>query len=416
MMPNLTVRDIPHTLALAVTLAFSLSCLIIALLNPIDNWDMLGYAASVKSLYGMDAATIHASVYADYKAYASTLSFTQLTTDSSYRQVMYQDVDAFNQQIPYYKIRIVFVLLLAAISAMGIDFFSAMHLLTALFGAAAYLVIYLGMRTKIHPLAWMATPVCYYLFSLEFSIFQKAAVDSFAFFWVALTVVAFVRNSKWLYPLLALSVLVRTDLILHSALLFAASLYWNRTDWHRIVGWGVIALVAYTSVNSWAGNYGWTTLINFVFVSNMLATHPEQYSQHGLPFSQYLSFVFSKYDWISHWFWAAVIIAVINLTIYIATFRSSFLQQKVAEDQLQTLRRLQIISTLCLIYIALHYLLFPAIFMRFFYGQCFLFALSLIAAITAYATSSMEETARRPPMATDSSQSKRKISDELYPH
>lgn len=372
-------RDLYRCLAFLVVLAFSVTCLVVPLLHPIDNWDMLGYAASVQSLYGLDATAIHAQVFAEYKSYATQAHIEQLTNANSYRQVMHQDSGAFYQQIPYYKIRLLYILLLAAASELGANIFTTMHFLSSFFAAAAFLVIYLGLRKQTHSIVWIVAPLFFYFYSMELKIFQKGGVDSFAFFWVSMMVVAFLRGNRVLYPLIALSVLVRTDLILYDALIFAAALYWNRSDWRHIFAWGLITLMAYFWVNSWSGNMGWTTLINFVFTSKMLATHPEQYSQHAIEFTQYVGFLLSRYDWISPWFWVSISISILNLFVFMASYRSSWLKQSLSDSRVQQLRLLHTISAISLLYIVAHYLLFPAVFMRFFYGHCFLSALALLA-------------------------------------
>jgi len=115
----------------------------------------------------------------------------------------------------------------------------------------------------------------------------------------------------------------------------------------------------------------------------MLATHPEQYSKNALTVKQYLGFLFSKHDWISNWFWVAIAISVLNLGIFLRDLLSTRFNLHTTDIQLQYARRLQTISAICLVYIALHYVLFPAIFMRFFYGQCFFCALTLLATMAA---------------------------------
>ena len=374
-------RDLYRCFAFIVVLAFSANCLIAPLLNPVDNWDMLGYAASVKTLYGLEASAIHTQVFAEYKAYATPYHFDQLTNANSYREVMYQDAAAFYQQIPYYKIRVLYVLLLATASELGANIFATMHFLSSFFAAAAFLVLYLGLRKRIHSVVWLIAPFFFYYYSLEFKIFQKGGVDTFAFFWVSMMVVAFLHRSKVLYPLIAFSVLVRTDLILYDALIFAAALYWYRSDWRHIFFWGVMTMIAYFWVNSWSGNLGWTTLINFVFVSKMLATHPDQYSQNAIEITQYLGFIFSKYDWISPWFWVSISISILNLALVLTSFKVDWTKQNLPKSQVQLLWHLHTVSVISLLYIIAHYLLFPAVFMRFFYGHSFLSALTILATI-----------------------------------
>lgn len=369
-----------QSLAFATAIVFTLLCLVVPLLNPVANWDMLGYAGSVKSLLGMNVDDIHRSVYSEFAAYASAGSFEVITGGTSYRQTMYEDAAAFSQQIPFYKIRILYVSMLTGLHQLGFELFAAMHVISAVFGAAAYLLIYFGTRDQVHSLVWLVTPGFYYFLTVEFGVFQNGGVDTFSFFWVAMTAVAFFRNSKLLYPLLALAVLVRTDLILYVALMFAVSFLRTKEDWLRCIFWGTVTLIFYSAVNSWSGNYGWSTLIHFVFITDMLATHPAEYSQLGLSIQEYINVVLTKHDWISSWFWLAFFVSILNLILYVSMFHFSWLKIP-ATTKASYLKQFHLFSTICLIYIVLHYLLFPLVLMRFFYGQCFLSVFATLATV-----------------------------------
>jgi len=84
-------------------LAYMLVCatgmFLFAILNPIAVWDMLGYAATVYSLGGANPTDIHSEVYLELKTYTSAEIFHELTMGSSYRHVMFNDADAFIQQM-----------------------------------------------------------------------------------------------------------------------------------------------------------------------------------------------------------------------------------------------------------------------------------------------------------------------------
>jgi len=97
----------------------SLFFFIYSLYDQEQNWDMLGYASSAISLESEDPVYIHDYVYNELRNYVSDEDFEKLTNGSSYRKTMFEDPDAFIQQIPYFKIRIVFVSLIFIFGLVG---------------------------------------------------------------------------------------------------------------------------------------------------------------------------------------------------------------------------------------------------------------------------------------------------------
>ena len=89
-------------LASLLFFAFSIS-------SPDQNWDLLGYTASAISLENNDPEFIHDYIYGELQDYGTDSERIKLTAGSNYAATMYQDADAFSQQIPYYKIRNIFI-------------------------------------------------------------------------------------------------------------------------------------------------------------------------------------------------------------------------------------------------------------------------------------------------------------------
>lgn len=377
-MEKFSENDVSRSLAFATMLICAIAFYLFSLVNPMQNWDMLGYAASVATLGDYDPVAVHENVYAQFKAYASTAQFYELSASTEYRRVMYQDADAFIQQVPFYKIRILFVLMVLALTKAGMNIFDAMHFLSAGFGSASLLVIYFGFRRYVHSIFWIAVPLFYYHFSHDLLVTQAGGVDSFAFFWVALMSVAFVRYSRWLLPLMAVSVLVRTDLILYIALLFGLVWLADRSKWLQIGLWGLLTLVFYVAVNKWAANYGWQTVFYFVFVSDMSATHPDVYSKIGFTFDQYL-YHLTHPTWVSKWLWVAMASACVAGVLF---WRHSSVKAAAGSEMLSSYQRLVVIGLVCAVYTVLHYLLFPVVFMRFFFGQWLLMLIALFASLS----------------------------------
>jgi hypothetical protein len=347
----------------------------IAVTYPIQNWDMLGYAGSVASLSETDPHLLHQWVYEEFRAYATPGDFHTLTQSTNYRQTMFEDADGFVQQIPFYKIRVAFVLLIALMAKLGVNIYDAQHLLSAGFGSAGLFLLFLGLRQYIHSLLWLAVPYFFYQFTQDLVVVRFAGVDSFAFFWVALTLVAYVHKSPLLLPLLACSVLVRTDLILYVGLMYALVFLGDYSKWWLLGIWGAVCAGLYLWVNHWAGNYGWQTVFYFVFMTDMEATHPSEYSQIGVGLQQYLQ-VLARPQWVSKWLWFSVAASMFAMLLYWYQLRES--------EHRGVVGRFCLLGLVAIAYVIVHYLLFPVIFMRFFVAQYLVMLMAPMAAITAW--------------------------------
>ena len=371
----LSDNSLYRSAAFLVMLASCIGFFIFSINNPVENWDILGYAGSVASLWETDAVALHRGVYVEFEAYASSAAFQELTQSTSYRQAMFEDPAAFVQQIPYYKIRVAFIMLVALLGKFGVNAYEAQHLLSAGFGCAGLFLLFLGLRHHIHSLLWISVPLFFYHFTHDLLVVQTGAVDSFGFFWVVLTLLAFVHRSPLLLPLLALSVLVRTDLILYVGLMFALVFFTDYTKWKVIGLWGVVCAGLYLWVNHWAGNYGWQTVFYFVFMTDMEATHPSEYSQFGVSLQQYWQ-VLIRPQWVSKWLWFTLLGLIIACGMYLYRLRKgeggALVGQYIA------------LGLVAIAYVAVHYILFPVIFMRFFVAQYLVMLLAFMVAATCW--------------------------------
>ena len=124
--------------------------------SPDQNWDMLGYSASAISFENNDPEFIHNYIYSELESYASDSELTKLTAGNDYAVAMHQDANAFYQQIPYYKIRIVFVGLTYMLTKIGINIFSAAHMITAAAGSLGLMLVFLCIQ-KIHKTKFLAS-------------------------------------------------------------------------------------------------------------------------------------------------------------------------------------------------------------------------------------------------------------------
>ena len=278
-------------LAQLVVVATVLGVLIYAINHPAQNWDMLGYVASAISIETSDPDLIHAAVYQQLEAYSDAASFDRLTNDGGYREAMFHDAAAFYQQIPFYKIRIFLVLLIAGLAKLGVNIFVATHILSASFTCAAIVAFYYAFRLRIHPVLWVFLPAIVVAFNFH-TFAGTITSDSLAFLWLGLISYSFMCK-RWtmLLVFLVTAVFVRTDLIILVALFSFYLTIFKPELRSKTVVTGVAAIAAYLSINHLVGNYGWSTVFYFGVISDMQATHPLSYGVLGVSLEQYVGAV-----------------------------------------------------------------------------------------------------------------------------
>lgn len=341
--------------------------------NPHAEWDMLVYAASAEMLNSTPSAEIHPKVYAELESRLSTEDFARLTSGDHYRTVMYEDPDAFMEQLPYYRIRVTFNSILAFAGRHGISVYSAGHVISATAMVLCFLTIWFVFRQHIHPFFQMAMPVVFYKYTRELEVMQQILADSLASLWVALICFTYVRKSTCLLPLIAVSVLVRVDLFIFAFLmLFLLLLTEKIQKWGPILLTGCGVLCAFMAIQYWADSYGWKSLYYFAILSEMSATHPSVYSDISFSLSEYLYSLVYPPRWISKMFWVTMFCSIVTLLLKHNRMITDY-QRRVCE-----------VSGICLLYIAAHYLIFPQMYLRFFVAQNMIIFTAFAIVVSGY--------------------------------
>lgn len=348
-------------LQIVATMWMILCCAVIlvyALANPHAEWDMLAYAASAESLNTSDPEVIHNRVYSDLRERLSDSEFSVITDGNHYRKVMYQDAEAFAEQLPYYSIRITFNTLLATVHDFGVSVYDAGYWVSAIAFVTALLVLWGALNDRIHPLLQMVFPLVFYKYTMDFEVIRQIFADSLASVWVVFICIAYLRKSNLLLPMIALSVFVRVDLIIFSGLLLVMLVMTsNRKSYLSLFTCGLVLISSFLIVQHWAGSYGWKTLYYFAIISDMIATHPSVYSEIGFTFKEYLTSLVYPHRWVSKVYWVTALFSMASLLVWKLG--------SLNEDNKKICR----ITAVCLLYIVAHYLIFPQMYLRFFVGQ-----------------------------------------------
>lgn len=373
----MTNKSYHHSMLQLVATFWLLACsaafLVYSIANPVAEWDMLAYAASADAMDGGSAELIHERAYSELEERLSAEEFNKITNGNHYRQVMYKDAEAFSEQLPYYSIRVTFNALLAKLNGVGMSLYDAGYWVTASAFILSLLVLWGTLNDRIHPVLQLMLPIIFFKYTRDLEIVRHILADSLSSLWVVFICIAYIRGTRLLLPLIALSAFVRVDLAIFSGifllLLIATS---DRKQYLSLLTCGAVMVTCFLLVQEWAGSYGWKTLYYFAIISDMLATHPSEYGQIGFSVGEYLNSLVDPSRWISPMYWITGAFALVTLLLWKSA--------NLGEHNKKFCR----VSAVCLCYIAAHYVIFPQLYLRFFVGQNMMIFASFAVLATHY--------------------------------
>ena len=83
------------------------------------EWDLLGYSACAMELRGATPEAVHAGVYQELDGRVSAEDAELLRTKNAYRVRLAVDPEAFAAQLPFYRGRVLYIGLIAALGGLG---------------------------------------------------------------------------------------------------------------------------------------------------------------------------------------------------------------------------------------------------------------------------------------------------------
>ena len=265
----------PRWIPFALTVILSCWLLAFGILRPALNFDLIPYAALAKELRG--AGGKH-EVYRELVAKVG-LTGLQRTFESPYNRLMYTDDAFFEKNLPFYKIKPLYILLCAAFGLWIGNDVTATYVVSAIAAALAVLLSYaIGTRTLGLSGAWrLAVPLGWGVFA-GLHLAELSTPDALA----TLLTLAFTyvwASEGWsvgrvvLLALLACcSVAARTDALLFIALLLICRAAFSPLNRPAALLVLVAAIATYVVIQKVSGNYGYFALLNLAMVNGTKLT------------------------------------------------------------------------------------------------------------------------------------------------
>lgn len=361
-------RSPGHTYFLLYYLAACLLLATAAIVRPFPNWDSILYAASARGLEIHDTADLHHAVYEELAASVSPATYAVLTA-GPYRGAVSEDTEAFRQQLPFYRIRILYIMLIFVVSLLGMNVFYAIHVVSAASVAAGMLVLFLAFRDRVQTALLLLIPIGGIPLGL-LSAARYGTPDGLAFFVVCLTVLLLMRGHWLVLISLPVCILVRTDLIVFVALL-AGYLVFVEKRWRRAaVASLVVCAMVYIALMRFFDNYGLQVTYHMTFVetlpfpadSAIAFTWPDYFSALGKGLAEAIT---------NRAFLLFVGIAV-AITFLLRRERGSIDWKELVA------MRMQFIMASSVLYVGAHFVVFPEIEERFFVASYVLLMVGLL--------------------------------------
>jgi len=266
------VRRLVAVLALVALLAVNLRWA-----EPYYNWDMLGYIGVAERLGGATPAEAHRRAYDLAYRHAPPEQYAWLVEGGAFQQAVAVDPAAFEQQLPFYRVKPAYPLLILALDRMGVDPVRGSVWISRIAYLGIGVVAFIWLASFLSPLAALATAWGVMSVQVALEAAQLSTPDALSTL-VVLTALWLVFECQHFgrgLLLLLLSLPIRPDNLLW--LLAVAGWRALRVRRDRIpAGVGALAGVAvYAALSIWSGNLGWRVLFHHSFVE--LLPYPERF-------------------------------------------------------------------------------------------------------------------------------------------
>ncbi len=253
--------------------------------RPQMNWDMLAYVALVRGWQGAPPAQAHAEAYADAKRLAEARGMPErfdALLAGPHRDVVARDAGIFDEQLPFYRSRKLYLAMVAAAGAVCSTLSGATVLVSVLSVLAFSLALLWFAVRGLGAMAGSALSVLFSLAPTTTDAAGSSSPDGLATLMAGGGAMLLVLGRPWLAAgVLASGVLVRTDLAIFNVCLGGA--------WLLVAGWRlawkfavimVASLLLAKGVDWLAGGYGYLVLYHYTFIEAYVS-HPA--ALQGLP-------------------------------------------------------------------------------------------------------------------------------------
>jgi hypothetical protein len=358
-------------------LFLGLGIVAISFVRPVFNWDVLGYVGSARALETSDIQRIHEFAYASVRAAVPDTTFAIIAPDQQpapaqaqpdhnptvpeYRASMKSDPGAFAEQLPLYQVRFMYIGLVFGLFTLGVPIVLATYAISGVSVCIGLWLLGWMAKGRLQTSATLALSLLALVFG-AITIGKLSTPDGLAFLGYMLCILLFINNRWESMPVAVLLIGLRMDLVLFGAPFLLFCIFTNR--FRRL--WSIAAFVALCGLYMWIkwhyGYPGWSTM--FRFAIGEWVPHPLT-SPASVTISQYVKALLIG-------IWSGANKPAFLVFVIIAAWGAGLVVKRVRrESSAGSFLRSPVVAVLGLsiLYVVVHFLLFPELQERFFLGS-----------------------------------------------
>ncbi len=239
--------------------------LILGFVSPSLNWDVIGYVGAAKALGESDPTAVHQFTFAMIQGAVLPAVFQAFITGPDPHGI-FSDPHALFELLPFYQIRIGYILLVRLLSLVGVSMVTATFAISAVSVALTLVLLFYMSRTFLAPQLRIVIPLAALAFGFT-DIARMSTPDGLALLTIIGCCFLFLKNEVvFLQRILPLLGLIRTDLSLFSLAMLVA-LFTRSDAAKREIGVAMVATVAICiGVEAVFGHPGWATILYVTLV------------------------------------------------------------------------------------------------------------------------------------------------------
>jgi len=378
-----------ETLIVFLMSIFVISLSTLTITKPVYEWDLLAYMGNAMPVeQNVSPSELHATVYQEIIAGVPADDYARLI-DSPSRLILSKDPEAFSQTLAFfYDARIIYIKIMSTLLELGLKPVFAFYFFSTLCVVLSYLLLTRLIPVTIPMGMHIVLPFIIMAFGLMY-VARLATPDALAALCtIALYFLLFRNRIYWLLLLLPLLIFIRTDLILLTGLFYVYFLGSNRAPRMLTLLSGITTVAAYGVLNYYIIEAdAWSALMGYNFGEK--PTHPADYVFPVTPMD-YLGYLWQGIFSFSYTPMVFVFIVFSISGTILLTMRYVEASGNVKMSQLH--RDLLFLFLSGIAYFALHFLLFPVSWLRFFAAQY-----TLAATVVCWCLFSMHSAQHRDP-------------------
>lgn len=336
---------------------FVLAIVVIGIIKPALNWDMIGYVASAKHFEISNPLELHNFVFTNLKDYVSSDMYLSLTdSGNQYRVDMATNPELFYQQLPFYEIRPIYTLSILLISKLGFNIFTATYAVSLISTVLGIFLLLFALKDKVDKGLLYILPFFLMFFGI-LSIAKLSTPDAMIFLSLSIFIYLF---SKAKIPLLLfimpIFVLIRTDIIIFNFLALLAIFFLYKDYKIKSLVSLAVTIALYLFINNLFHNYGWSTIFSITLIERI--SNPADVSLTVSIVDYARAFARGIFKSLSDRTFLGFISIMLLSLLLMKIFIKSFIENK----------EILVYLILPILYISIHFVLFPVTWDRFFIG------------------------------------------------